>query len=56
MGGPVTDLAHQVEGGGHIRRKHFAPLENVNTLHRIAAIGKGDVVQGGHNTDHAFAQ
>ena len=56
MGSLVADLTHQVEGGGDIRRKHLAPLKNVDALHRVAERGQGDVVQGEHNPDHAFAQ
>jgi hypothetical protein len=56
MGGLVADLAHQVEGGGHIRGKHLAPLKNVDALHRVATLGQGDAVQGEHDPDHSLTQ
>ena len=39
MGGLVPSPADQMEGGGNIRGKRLAPLENVDTLHRITTFG-----------------
>ena len=56
MSGLVANPAHQMEGGGDIRRKRLAPLENIDALHRVAVFGQGDIVQSEHDPDHAFTQ
>ena len=56
MGSLVACLADEMESRCHVRGQHTAPLQDVNTLHGIAALGQGDVVHHKHGLDHTLAQ
>ena len=52
----MAGVVHQMEGSGYICGQDVASLEYVDAFRGGTVLGKRDVIQGAHDTDHAFAQ